>query len=593
MKKAVFLMMLALTAVSCSGAISQTQTAFPYADIPMGARPTALSGAYAGISDIDSINYNPGALGFLNTTGVSFTYTKWNLDTGVQYMNGVLPAGPGVFGCSIIYADMGKIDGRTESGDLTGQQLSAYGLGGTIAFGAMVNRDISAGGSVRILSQSMDGVSNGGILLDAGSSYRINRNFSAGLDYRGFSFSDRPLDSSILDIGGVFYTGENDPDRLMAACDLKYSIAYGPSACLGLEYVLSNIAAFRAGYDIKSENSSLGGLPGISFGFGLSLGAVKIDYAAVSFGELGLNNTLAVSFQFEGGVSDRNVYEKLISVLAGQYLADAQEYAEAGDYDKAIRKLQTLKALTPDYPGIEEKIAETMGMSDKNGMKVRMEALFNAGMDYYIRGMYKDAVIKWSQLKQLGSDFPGIDSWLKHAQNINDKSDSDRKNEQCFREGMAFYNKCMYDEALARWKDCDFGNSDDNRMAYLEKRSAEMMHKIRDKEKEAEKFLDNGDIYDGVKKVRVILSICPMSDFAKGKIQELKTPITKQAEALYRDGLDKYTGDDIAGAINCWEKVIELDSSGTKADKSRDNIERVKVKLRNMKLLDMKMKDKQ
>jgi tetratricopeptide (TPR) repeat protein len=585
LKKILLAAAIALCCAPCFAAIAGAQPEFAFADAPMGIRPAALAGAYTGVAGIESLNWNPGALGMVSKSAVTLAYYTWTLGTSMQYLTGIMPVGPGVLSCNFFYSNMGSIEGRDGLGQKTGKSLGAYGTGGSIGFGACPIKDLSAGGSMRLVTQSMDGLVKGGLVFDAGGLYKFNGNLSAGLAWRGLSFSGGALESSYINAGVSYNTVLGAQDRLLLDCDAKYSATFGFSAATGAEYTFSNIAAVRAGYEAKPENAAAGGISGLSFGLGLSLGQVMVDYAAVFYGDLGLSHMVSLSLQYEGGAADKTVYERLVAALADQYLSEAQESKEDGDYERSVRKLESLKSIAPDYSGIDDKIAEARKLMEARGESSKIEGLFNMGMDYYLQGKYQDAVIKWEQVQKLKPAFPGIASWLAFAKKVSDRNEKAGAEEKCFREGMALYNKCLYSEALDKWKACAPGDKADNRLSYLREKCNEMLDKMKTKEGEAEKYFNKGELVEGVKKVRVILTLCPNSEFASGKLEDLKDYIGQQVKYLYGEGIKKYTNEKIDEAIAAWEKVIELDPNGNTAASARENIEKAKTKLKTMKTL--------
>jgi len=553
--------------------------------MPMGVRPMALAGAYTAVIGIESISRNPGALGQFTKTGLSLVYNTWSVDSSFQYMLGALPLGSGILGIDAFYAGTGKIIGRDDMGIGTGQDLNAFGAGGAIAYGANLEnlvKNLSAGVSIRILAQSMDKLAKAGILLDAGALYRLNDSFSLGFVYKGFSFSDRPVDSSEIRAGAAYTGSAGDSGKFMISADAGYSIAFGASGSLGLEYTLNNTVAFRAGYEIKQENFTYGGLSGLSAGLGVILGGISMDYAAVTYGDLGFNHVFSLSFQFENAPPGKSVYDRLVTALADQYMIDAQDSRDEGDYEKSLRKLEALQGIMPDYPDIDAKITETRNMLDQNKLKSKVDVLFNEGMDYYIKSKYQEAVVKWQQAKKLNPDFPGINSWLKTSRKAAENTGKADKAEKCFKEGMKSYNKCRYNDALKKWASCDFGDTAD-RLTYLEEKCREMSGKISVKEGEAEKYFNKGEMAEGVKKVRVILTLCPMNEFASGKLSELKDTISMQVKKYYLEGVDQYTNGNVIEAIGSWEKAIAMDPAGSTAGNARENIEKAKKKLESLK----------
>jgi len=213
------------------------------------------------------------------------------------------------------------------------------------------------------------------------------------------------------------------------------------------------------------------------------------------------------------------------------------------------------------------------------------EGYFNSGMDYYVTGKYDEAGIKWNEVKKLNPAFPAIDNWINTAADMKAGREKSSRAEKCFIDGMKLYNKCMYVEALAKWNLCSDAGLPDDRLTYFRKKCMEMSDKIDMKAGEAETFFNKGNIMEGVKKVRVILTLCPVNEFALGKLRQFKGNIKKQADYLYTEGMDKYASRQIIEAIMDWEKVIEIDPDGNTAAKAKENIEKAREKIKNIEML--------
>jgi tetratricopeptide (TPR) repeat protein len=121
------------------------------------------------------------------------------------------------------------------------------------------------------------------------------------------------------------------------------------------------------------------------------------------------------------------------------------------------------------------------------------------------------------------------------------------------------------------------------KLGYFVQKCKELSEKINAKQAEAEKYFNSGEIVQGVKKVRVMLTLCPANQFAAGKLVELKDKIGKQSQSLYSTGLEQYANGNIVEAIGSWEKVIELSPDTATAKSARDNIENAKKKVEGLK----------
>ncbi|MGD0566246.1 MAG: PorV/PorQ family protein, partial [Candidatus Goldiibacteriota bacterium] len=587
-----------ISAVICSmiGASTPSDNStISFVNINPGGRSAGLAGAYTSIADTESISYNPGALGQLNRAGLILSYTAWNLNTNYQYLMADLPLPLGTIGIDGFYSDMGTIDGMDAFGNPNGQVLKAYATGGTLAYGAMVNQSLSAGADVKMACQSLAGSGVTGIYVDGGLFYHINDSWNAGLSFNNFAFNDEST-AQLSASGGASYTTVFDANsKLLASADIKYLFSSGTSCAIGCEYTAFNVASIRAGYNIRGENQDLGGISGLSLGVGVNVSGMKLDYAAVSYGDMGFNHTVSLSFQFEAvsrtttaapaPAADNSAYQRLLNALVDQYVTEVQEYKEEGDYTKVLKKLESLKALMPDYEGIDDKIAEAKKSLEKGEEGKMEEGYFNSGMDYYVTGKYDEAGIKWNEVKKLNPAFPAIDNWINTAADMKAGREKSSRAEKCFIDGMKLYNKCMYVEALAKWNLCSDAGLPDDRLTYFRKKCMEMSDKIDMKAGEAETFFNKGNIMEGVKKVRVILTLCPVNEFALGKLRQFKGNIKKQADYLYTEGMDKYASRQIIEAIMDWEKVIEIDPDGNTAAKAKENIEKAREKIKNIEML--------
>jgi len=98
----------------------------PYLDIPMGARPAAMGGAYVSLS-------NDGAGVFYNVAGITgikrplfaSSYRAMELDRKLGYISVTIPTrGESALGLSWLYAGYGSVDARNSDGDLLGHEIS-------------------------------------------------------------------------------------------------------------------------------------------------------------------------------------------------------------------------------------------------------------------------------------------------------------------------------------------------------------------------------------------------------------------------------------------------------------------------------------
>ncbi|HEV8539176.1 MAG TPA: PorV/PorQ family protein [Bacteroidota bacterium] len=151
-------------------------SAAPELLIPVGARDLALGGSsIASTQGVDAIYWNPGGLGRLGPSAEGlFSYMSYIADIGVSYGAVAGHFGSfGVVGLSVKSLSIGDIplttadDPEGESGRLFSPTYFTLGL----SYGRQLTDNISAGGTTKIISESVDQVSATGIAFDLGIQY--------------------------------------------------------------------------------------------------------------------------------------------------------------------------------------------------------------------------------------------------------------------------------------------------------------------------------------------------------------------------------------------------------------------------------------
>ncbi|MCD6318198.1 PorV/PorQ family protein, partial [Candidatus Aerophobetes bacterium] len=97
-------------------------TAANFLKIGIGARATAMGGAYTPIADDGTALYwNPAGVAQIEKMEVSATYNMWFQEINQGYLSLTFPLLGGIAGLGANYIDMGKIEGRDEEGNPTGE----------------------------------------------------------------------------------------------------------------------------------------------------------------------------------------------------------------------------------------------------------------------------------------------------------------------------------------------------------------------------------------------------------------------------------------------------------------------------------------
>ncbi len=213
--------------------------------IPVGARDLALGGAsIASTQGVEAIYWNPGGLGRLGPSAEGmFSYMSYIADIGVSYGAVAGHFGTfGVVGLSVKSLSIGDIplttsdDPEGESGRLFSPTYFTLGL----SFGRQLTDNISAGGTIKIISETIAQVSATGMAFDVGIQY----NNLAGVSGLG-------LGVAIKNIGPQMkFEG---PGLLHNAISTDGSRPVQPYSSVAASFELPSLVEFGIGYSGKVQ----------------------------------------------------------------------------------------------------------------------------------------------------------------------------------------------------------------------------------------------------------------------------------------------------------------------------------------------------
>jgi hypothetical protein len=287
--------------------------------LPLGARPTALGGAYVAVaSGADSLLWNPAGLNQLR---------DWELGLGhLSYVQGVSDDliqvarpiyGLGAFAIGATYLSAGSqqfydVFGNNTAAD--GSPLGSFSVddfSAQVALAVQMPDDLSVGLTYKILREEY----NQGAMGSA---------FDLGVQWRDLLGKSLDLGFAAQNLGTPIALGSTYYDLEMA---FRLGLAYHPAPGLlltveedfrpwnapgaptiftesvnrvhmGAEWAVPVgdwSGAVRAGYIIGPEQDQ-GALGGLSVGGGVTLGSWQVDYAWVPMGDLGSTHRLSLTY---------------------------------------------------------------------------------------------------------------------------------------------------------------------------------------------------------------------------------------------------------------------------------------------------------
>ncbi len=328
----------ALTVTSVAAAQSKYgTTAAPFLGIGMGARPTAMGGAFVAVADdIHALYWNVAGIARAEKIRAGFTHTQWLINTQINWAGATVPAGvAGAFGVAITSLNYGTLEVTTISNpDGTGETFTASDFAAQLSWGKSLTDRFSVGISLKFVSQSIFRTSANAFALDVGFFYDTGllpnglklgatiSNFGTQmrLDGEGLTVNfdqtggtQRGVNSNvparlltdqfnlplIYRIGVSYDILRDETNRLSFALDTAIPLDNVQTLNVGGEYAWKDIFFVRAGYNALFEGESEKGL---TFGAGLrypiSTVILKFDYTYQTFGRLNPPQWFAISIEF-------------------------------------------------------------------------------------------------------------------------------------------------------------------------------------------------------------------------------------------------------------------------------------------------------
>jgi hypothetical protein len=304
-------------------------TSADFLNLPVGARASAMGGAYSAISEeASAVYWNPAGLVQIPKLSAIFMRTQYVADISYQYAAYAHRLSyDSVLAGSILMTDIGSID-RT---DVDGNSLGAFSPQDqvfTLSYSKAIlefsdkDMDVSVGVSAKYIRskivESATAYSGDlGIMTYnfANIPYRLGvtmTNLGSGLRY--------DVDSSPLPLTFKLAGAVNPFKSMLVSMDMVLPKQNRPNFLLGMELSkepneLTRLSA-RAGVNTQQIRD---GLSAFSAGVGATLHFFTLDYAFVPMGELGTTHKISITFDFPFrspifSRRDRSIFTKMKSI---------------------------------------------------------------------------------------------------------------------------------------------------------------------------------------------------------------------------------------------------------------------------------------
>ncbi|MBU2573345.1 MAG: PorV/PorQ family protein [Elusimicrobia bacterium] len=344
------LSLLCLTAPAPAFASGPGTAAANFLKIPVGARETALGGAFTAAADNSgAVFYNPAGLGLLETPELSFAYNRYLSEVSQQWFAAACPLRHGALGFGVNYLNAGSRPSYNSADNRTGS-VSAYDMalyfsyGGRIKTGSPLVPSFLYGAGIKHISEKLDTRKASGYALDWGLMIMPGvKNLKLGLGFENLASSRIQFINEGSKLPFSFKTGVSygiAPDSRVSSVLLSLDFIFpedGPDYfAAGLENLLYGALALRAGY------SSFGNISGgANFGFGFDLSAytgrkIAVDYSFGSSYDFGNIHKFGVTYKFSRPGKAAGALEKLPEPALSRNLpADKQAAALSSEIPPA------------------------------------------------------------------------------------------------------------------------------------------------------------------------------------------------------------------------------------------------------------------
>jgi hypothetical protein len=139
--------------------------------VPIGARPTGMGGAYRAISDDGAgVLFNPAGMAGLQKKTFATSYRAMKLDRKLGYATLLFPAaGNSAIGVHWLYANSGSVARRNNDGDLIGDDLTMHSHDFAIVFAKRFEDFVSVGVKMNYLASRFAEMSTYTVGIDVGA----------------------------------------------------------------------------------------------------------------------------------------------------------------------------------------------------------------------------------------------------------------------------------------------------------------------------------------------------------------------------------------------------------------------------------------
>ncbi|MFA6092096.1 MAG: PorV/PorQ family protein [Elusimicrobiota bacterium] len=310
----IFLLMMTIASSGWGlGVSDKGSTGAQFLKLGPGARAAAMGEACSAVcEDAYAVYYNPAGLGHIRQSQAAAMHNRHF--QGIVHNFGALAVpllawtdskldrdayGTLAFSLTSLGVEGIERRGTVETDAPTGT-FGASDLAYSLGYGISMDRRLAFGGALKFIEQTLDSSRASAYAADIGTLYRGERvSFSGGVRNFGTRVKFRQ-ESDPLPLMIYAGTGWRAGEGLLLSADLRLPRDNAPALSAGAELKRSVgeglFGALRAGFN--SANMDAGGFGGVSFGAGVQLHSLEMDFAWIPRGDLGDTYRYSLQIKF-------------------------------------------------------------------------------------------------------------------------------------------------------------------------------------------------------------------------------------------------------------------------------------------------------
>ena len=276
--------------------------AMTFLKIGVGAKAIGMGESQvAATDDLYASFWNPAGLSKLEKPQLALMHNEWFAEINQEFVGIALPIGKNnTVGISANFLSFGDIQGRDQDGNLTAV-FRPYDLAMVLSYARGFGKTLAFGINAKYIREQISDENGTGIAFDFGGLYNFsNVPLSFGINAQNVGprvkYVEDAFQLPFVLRAGTAYRLFND-DAILTL-DFIRPTDNDNAFAAGIGYTIANILQIRTGYKYQLGGNDLGAISGLTGGFGLSLLRFQVDYALVSFGDLGLTHRLSLIAHF-------------------------------------------------------------------------------------------------------------------------------------------------------------------------------------------------------------------------------------------------------------------------------------------------------